>query len=112
VARNVFREHKRMPGTVSIEEVAELRDTRVPEEASPLDEAHRCLERCLTELNPSDRRLIQEYYRYDKHAKIDRRKELADQAGIPMNTLRIKAYRIRRRLSTCVHDCGNRTGDR
>jgi DNA-directed RNA polymerase specialized sigma24 family protein len=111
VARNVFREHKRTPKTVSIEDVAELRDTRDAEGSSPGDEAHRCLERCLSELTPSDRRLIREYYRYDKQAKIDRRKDLADEAGIPMNTLRIKAYRIRRRLSACVHDCANGASD-
>jgi RNA polymerase sigma factor (sigma-70 family) len=111
VARNVFREHHRMPRTVSLEEVAELRDPGRAEGNSPADEAHRCLEHCLSELDPSDRRLIREYYRYDKHAKIDRRKELADQAGIPMNTLRIKAYRIRRRLSACVQDCANRPSE-
>jgi DNA-directed RNA polymerase specialized sigma24 family protein len=108
VARNVFREQNRMPKMVSLEDVAELRDPRRAEGSSPADEAHCCLEHCLSELNPADRRLIREYYRYDKQAKIDRRKELADQAGIPMNTLRIKAYRIRRRLSACVQDCANR----
>ena len=109
VARNVYREYGRRPRTVPLED----RD-RVPEtswdEVSSKEEAHECLESCLSKLNEGDRRLIREYYRYDKLAKIDRRKTLAAELGMAMNTLRIKAYRIRQRLSGCVLDCAKKSG--
>ena len=109
VARNVYREYSRRPRTVPLED----RD-RVPEtswdEVSSKEEAHECLESCLSKLNEGDRRLIREYYRYDKLAKIDRRKTLAAELGMAMNTLRIKAYRIRQRLSGCVLDCAKKSG--
>jgi hypothetical protein len=43
--------------------------------------------------------------------KIDRR-TLAAELGIAMNTLRIKAFRIRQRLSACVFDCAKKRGAR
>jgi len=64
-----------------------------------------CLEQCMQRLNPKTRELILEYYREEKHSKIDHRKELAQQLGIAMNALRIQAHRIRAKLQECVFDC-------
>jgi RNA polymerase sigma factor (sigma-70 family) len=107
VARNVYREYSRRPRTVPLEDGLHLPETS-RDEASSKEEAHECLESCLARLNAGDRRLIREYYRYAKLAKIDRRKTLAAELGIPMNTLRIKAYRIRRRLQSCVLECAKK----
>jgi len=104
VARNVYREYSRRPRTFPLEDWDQLPETSW-EEVSSKEEAHECLESCLSKLNEGDRRLIREYYRYDKLAKLDRRKTLAAELGIAMNTLRIKAFRIRQRLSVCVLDC-------
>jgi DNA-directed RNA polymerase specialized sigma24 family protein len=107
VARNVYREFSRRPRTVSIEDQAPL-EAVSGDETSRREETHACLESCLSELEPVDRRLIREYYRYEKSGKIDRRKGLAMDLGIAMNALRIKAYRIRKRLSLCVLDCAKK----
>jgi len=104
VARNVYREYSRRPRTVALEDRIQFLVTPAGDTA-PKEAAHECLESCLSKLNPGDRRLIREYYRYDKFDKVDRRKALATELGIEMNTLRIKSYRIRHRLSGCVLDC-------
>jgi DNA-directed RNA polymerase specialized sigma24 family protein len=101
VARNVYREYSRRPRTISIEDRLPLEAASGDDDA-PREEAHACLESCLSKLNTGDGRLIREYYRYDKGGKVDRRKTLAMDLGIAMNTLRIKAYRIRQRLTHCV----------
>jgi RNA polymerase sigma factor (sigma-70 family) len=64
-----------------------------------------CLERCLDELSPDNRRLMLDYYQHEKHAKIDYRQRLADELGIALNALRIRAHRMRRTLRECVQNC-------
>ena len=64
-----------------------------------------CLDRCLEKLKPEQRQLAIEYYRDDKRARIDRRRELADRLGITANALNIRASRIRSALEACVDDC-------
>jgi hypothetical protein len=36
---------------------------------------------------------------------IRHRQKLADEAGIPMNALRIRVHRLRRKLESCVQTC-------
>jgi RNA polymerase sigma factor (sigma-70 family) len=107
VARNVYREFSRRPRTVSLEDQAPL-EASSGDDSSLKERAHACLESCLSRLDTGDRRLIREYYRFEKSGKIDRRKELATDLGIALNTLRIRAYRIRKRLSLCVLDCAKK----
>ena len=64
-----------------------------------------CLEECLSELPADSRELIVDYYRDEKRAKIERRRNLAKNLGISMGALQIKASRIRSRLYTCVAAC-------
>ena len=103
VARNVHREFVRRPRTVSIVDLP--LEAPSSDEASVREEAHTCLDTCLSELDTGDQRLIREYYQYEENGKIERRKRLATDLGIAINTLRIKAFRVRKRLSLCVHDC-------
>jgi len=65
----------------------------------------RCLETCLDKLPASDRHLVIGYYKEEKHAKIEHRKKLAEQAGLALNALRIRACRIRASLFECVQLC-------
>jgi RNA polymerase sigma factor (sigma-70 family) len=111
VARNVYREHARRPRTVALEDWDQSKEPS-SEEVSSREDAHECLESCLSKLDPADRRLIREYYRYDKLAKIEGRKTMAAKLGVAMNTLRIKAFRIRHRLSACVLECAKKRGAR
>ena len=75
-------------------------------EPSPATEAeHECLEWCMEQQTPENRKLVLEYYRGEKKAKIDHRKKLAEKYGIALNALRIRAHRIRAILLECVKDC-------
>jgi RNA polymerase sigma factor (sigma-70 family) len=104
VARNVYMEYTRRPETVLFEEnTASTVD--VDHDPTGDEEAYACLERCLKKLAENERRLISEYYWYDKIAKIDYRKKLAESLGLGLNALRIRAYKIRRRLYKCVSSC-------
>jgi RNA polymerase sigma factor (sigma-70 family) len=69
-----------------------------------------CFEECLRSLPVESRELIREYYVDEKRAKIDRRRQLADRMGIPLNALRIRAHRIRAKLEHCVASCVSRGG--
>jgi len=64
-----------------------------------------CFDRCLEDLSTESRKLIMDYYREDRHAKIELRKELAQQLSIPLNALRIRAHRVRRTLEECCKEC-------
>ena len=105
VARNVYLEYTRRPKTVPLYENRSLRDEVVDGDRVRNEEASACLERCLDELDGDERRLISEYYQYDKTAKIDHRKKLAESLGLGSSALRIRAYRIRQRLYRCVTSC-------
>jgi DNA-directed RNA polymerase specialized sigma24 family protein len=54
------------------------------------------------------RDLIVAYYARDKQAKIDHRTEMAEQMGISVETLRVKAFRIRAKLEQCLGRCLDR----
>jgi len=64
-----------------------------------------CLRRCLSQLPPENRNLIISYYTGDKGEKIKNRKGLMDRLGIPSNTLRMRALRVRETLQLCADDC-------
>jgi DNA-directed RNA polymerase specialized sigma24 family protein len=62
-----------------------------------------CLDVCLDKLSPEARKLILNYYFEAKRAKIDHRRQLAQESSL--NALRIRACRIRKGLEKCVKDC-------
>src|SRR5262245_43640874 len=64
-----------------------------------------CLQKCLQTLSTDNRELILEYYQGEKSEKIQNRKKLLDRLGIPVNTLRMRALRLRERLQSCVEEC-------
>lgn len=76
-----------------------------PESTGEIEQEYECLELCMSHLPPENRRLVLEYYQEEKRAKIDHRKDLADQLGIALNALRIRAHRIRLQLEECVRHC-------
>jgi DNA-directed RNA polymerase specialized sigma24 family protein len=69
-----------------------------------------CLRRCLSQLSPENRDLILSYYQGDKGEKIKNRKGLTQLFGIPSNTLRMRALRVRERLQLCAETCLERQG--
>jgi DNA-directed RNA polymerase specialized sigma24 family protein len=64
-----------------------------------------CLEQCMERLTPKNRQLVLRYYQDERRAKIDHRKRLAEELGVAINALRIRAHRIRAALQVCVENC-------
>jgi len=64
-----------------------------------------CLKRCLQGQTPENRELILQYYEGEKGEKIENRKKLSEKLKTPLNTLRMRALRVRERLQVCVGDC-------
>lgn len=87
----------------ALAEIGAAPDVYVPED----DEESRltCLRSCLQTLSPDNRDLILQYYQGEKGEKIENRKKLLDRLGIPVNTLRMRALRLRERLQACVEEC-------
>jgi hypothetical protein len=68
-------------------------------------ERHRCMDTCIDRMESSQREVLLGYYQDDGRAKIDRRRQLAASAGIPMNALRIRVHRLRTHIEECVTRC-------
>ena len=64
-----------------------------------------CLNDCVGALPKSHLDLITQYHHGEGGTRIAKRNELADSLGIPMNALRIRAYRVRSDLEKCVSSC-------
>lgn len=72
---------------------------------SELEPRIECLRACLQQLSAENRELIIRYYQGEKAAKIQNRKRLLERFGIPINTLRMRALRLREKLQACVEAC-------
>lgn len=106
VANNLVKETlKKTKTQVSLESV-DLPDPKTTEskEEEAVDREE-CLQSCLQKLSAENRKLILGYYAKEKQAKIDYRSELAQQLGVPVETLRVKVYRIRISLQQCIERC-------
>jgi RNA polymerase sigma factor (sigma-70 family) len=76
-----------------------------PDDSDRKEKEFQCFENCIDKLAPHHRALVVGYYQEEKRTKIDNRKQLADQLGIALNALRIRAHRIRTSLYKCVQNC-------
>jgi DNA-directed RNA polymerase specialized sigma24 family protein len=97
VMNNVHHEYLKRPKILKPPEA--VNDVEIKEKR------HLCLDKCLDKLTVNSRHLIQHYYAADKQAKIDLRKRLAADFGITLNTLRLRALRIREKLQICIEQC-------
>ena len=70
-----------------------------------LESTYLCLDNCLEKLPPHSRQIIERYYAETKRAKIDLRKRIAREFGVSLNTLRLRAVRIRAKLQACIKQC-------
>ena len=117
VAINVLREHWK---DVQRHDVKGLDDSPAAEHAGAVDpyetiarETARgehelrleCLDGCVRRLPAQHLVIITRYHHGEGGAKIAQRNELAKELGIPINALRIRAFRIRGDLETCVEKC-------
>ena len=119
VARNLLREQRKRRGRFfSLDDLPQERlpsydageELRRKEEAEEEERALSCLRLCLNDLSADERKLIRRYYREEKSAKIKERKEIAQEAGKSINSLRVLAYRIRRKLKRCFDERMKKSG--
>lgn len=107
VARFVFMEQLRSASAreISIEDT-DLQSTEV-DEAAAFDRENimACLDECSGKLDPAQRELIIGYYWGEKGAKIANRRRMAEELGVSLNALGIRAFRIREKLEACVTEC-------
>jgi DNA-directed RNA polymerase specialized sigma24 family protein len=97
VMNNVHHEYLRRPPLPRLIEQKQDVENR--------EQIHLCLDRCVAQLAPYARQLIERYYAADRQAKIDLRKLIAREMGIKTSTLRLRALRIRAKLQTCIESC-------
>ncbi|HSB27189.1 MAG TPA: hypothetical protein VLE19_05025 [Pyrinomonadaceae bacterium] len=77
------------------------------EDLSDSDTRIDCLQKCLQQLSSDNRELIIQYYQGDRGEKIENRRKLGERLGVAINTLRMRAQRLRERLQNCVEECVN-----
>jgi DNA-directed RNA polymerase specialized sigma24 family protein len=118
-AINVLREHWKKAETGNVESLDDLPVPKTPAEDPLAQRARReerlahevkleCLQECVQSLPREQIEQIQQYHQSDGGAKIAQRKAMAEQLGIPLNALRIRMYRLRQELETCILDCTQR----
>lgn len=107
VARYVASEAFRRPPPVSLADVQEPRQNQSSDDSSEREADLRldCLEKCTATLNESDRNLISNWYKNEKSQKVEDKRRLAANLGITVETLRVRAYRVREHIRTCVIEC-------
>jgi RNA polymerase sigma factor (sigma-70 family) len=103
VADNIHHEWQRQQKKIKKVELTETDNysKSEPESESEYD----CLEQCLKTLPTAEHELIVNYYKKEKKAKIELRRELALKLGISISTLQVRTSRIRANLQKCVQNC-------
>lgn len=116
VAVNVLREYWKEAQRFQakpLDEMPELKDPAENQVDANQSAGHRelqmqCLDGCVERLPADQIALITQYHQGQGGAKIAQRNELAKQLKIPLNALRIRAFRIRGELETCIFECVRR----
>ena len=104
IARMVALEFRKLPQHSTADEIPEISVT-IDLEKEETEEKLKCLENCLHKLSEENRQIIVGYYQGEKREKIENRRKLADNLGIPNNALRNRAVRLRDKLEDCISDC-------
>jgi RNA polymerase sigma factor (sigma-70 family) len=105
VAKKVYLEYRRKK--VDFEELpAQLSAPTAPEASDEMK--FECLDRCMLELNPSEREILLHYYHVTAGAK--QREALANRLKIKTNTLRVKVFRLISDLEDCMNKCLGQEG--
>lgn len=108
VARNVMREDQesRKRQFLSLDDLNPAEHPSLDPAQADFDEQRHqqfdqlmdCLNLCLAELPEETRRLLLDYHRHEKRARIKARREMAERMGITVNALKIRVHRIRTNL--------------
>lgn len=105
VARLIFKEH--VKGQVRMRATVEQlpRNSSTSDDPVDGDTKHACYHSCLSKLPVESRDLVLRYYQMQDRNKADEREALCAEMGIPINLLRVRAFRIRKKLGECLHAC-------
>jgi DNA-directed RNA polymerase specialized sigma24 family protein len=116
VAVNVLREYWKEAQKFQAKPLDDMPEPQDPAE-NPVDASQsagqrelqmQCLDGCVERLPVDQIALITRYHQDQGGAKIAQRNELAKELKIPLNALRIRAFRIRGELETCISECVRR----
>lgn len=105
IARLVTLELRKSPEQKTSNELPEVSVSPIEEEKSKGDQELSCLDKCLNELKPEKKELIKGYYQGERREKIENRRKMAKDLGLPQNALRSRAVRLRTRLESCIKKC-------
>ena len=106
VARMINRERMKADQKIldAISEMARHQAVSI-EETKTVERRSRCLDECLDQLPEDQRQLILKYYSIAGSERIRLRATLAAEMNTNLNTLRIRAHKIKRQLRACVQSC-------
>lgn len=77
-----------------------------PPDNTALEQRCNCLEKCLqTVTNPEEAKMVVRYHEGEGQARIENRKQIAQELGITLNALRIRICHLQARLRPCIEDC-------
>ncbi|HEX8399970.1 MAG TPA: hypothetical protein VF644_21250 [Pyrinomonadaceae bacterium] len=105
IAQNIYLEVRRKKLNVPINSDPQVYQPVLEENSDEYLNKRNCLNRCLVGLPDDDQKIIVQYYATEEKTNIKQRHRLAQQFGLTLNTLRVRAFRIRLRLQKCVKDC-------
>jgi DNA-directed RNA polymerase specialized sigma24 family protein len=105
VAVNILREYWKESQKVVKKPLDDVILVQKTSSDGELDRQLDCLDGCVKVLPPQHLTLISRYHHGQGGEKIASRNNLAEELNIPLNALRIRAFRIRGALETCVSDC-------
>lgn len=105
-ASNIYLEEvRKRKKTISIEEVSsEAGDGGASAKHSSVSA---CLERCLLAHPPKERKLLLEYYSFEKGNHAEQRKRMANEQNISEQSLYAFVARVKKSLRDCVKNCLN-----
>jgi DNA-directed RNA polymerase specialized sigma24 family protein len=114
IALNVIREFWRKQQKYTTEDIDETSQVKLSTESPAqkmeqelesgvAERRYDCMRKCLSQLPEDIREFIVEYHQGER--KKDARKEMSERLKIPMNALRIRAFRVREGLEKCVEGC-------
>lgn len=63
-----------------------------------------CLEECMAHLKEQDRLMLLDYYRFKGRAKLDQRRQIAEQLSISRETLALRVFHLKQKLKKCVKE--------
>jgi len=106
-AGNIYREYVKhfTEKEIQLEPDWDIEDINVQSSQDSDNDLFKCLDKCLDELSPKEKNLILAYYSEEKSAKTLLRKKLANELSIKLETLHVRACRIKETLRKCMEEC-------